>query len=128
MLFTWKKIPTGYEYNTTDEEVFGSITFRYHEKLEPDMCDDIVSAIMKHPGKAETIEGTIDLPDGELSYTFKKKPLWDKDDTTSIEIKRADIRFKAMSLLKGLATMPSSVISFCRRFVVAFREAFRRAK
>jgi|GEM_PF-5163021 len=128
MLFTWKEIPTGYEYHTEDQEVFGAITFRYHKELEPGICDDIVSALLKHPSQAELIEGTIDLPDGELTYTFKKKLTWDKIDTTSTEIKKLDRLTRLRHILTRWASAPWRITSFCTRFARAFREALRRTR
>lgn len=130
MLFVWKETKDGYEYTTEDQEVFGKVMFRYHEKIEPDMCDDIVAAIMKHPSNEQFVSGTIDLPDGELYYEFNKKSQWEdikkgqESTSTSTPKPGSDSR---VSLLLILLTPITRTCNWLMKFVAAFREAIRKA-
>lgn len=131
MLFTEKKVTIEnieyWEYSTTD--VFGTITFQYVEKVEPSLCDDVVVALLKLPHTAETIEGTIDLPKGDLHYEFKRRPQWEKindQDDTPTETRKRGSSLLA-NILWTLVRPITGTYSWCKKFVAAFKEAVQKA-
>lgn len=129
MLFTFKTLPSGFEYNTTDEDVFGSITFRSKVELVPEECDDIVSTLLKDTSGAELVKGELILPREagtvSIDYEFKKKPQWELV-TTNTKANEQEKSGHLQRLLKNLVSAPQRTTSSLVKFVVAFREAYKR--
>ncbi|RKZ11064.1 hypothetical protein DRQ25_00975 [Candidatus Fermentibacteria bacterium] len=127
MLFQEKKIKEGYWYRVQD--IFGEAEIRANKQLDKETLDEIVSGLLKLDMSAGLIEGNDkDKKRGlEISYQFKPAPMWSDDDeddkcenipTSTSEPEKEYIPTKR-SMTK--------IISWLRRFVVAFLEAFKKA-
>jgi hypothetical protein len=128
MLFAEKKITDGFNYWT--EDVFGEVTIDSNLKLDAKMLDRITLLILKQEPGAETVNGEVRHDKGVVSYTLKRAPQWaDLDDEelgeeickntpTSILERAKGIIVNALLMIPGF--------SWCKRFVEAFLEAWRR--
>lgn len=133
MQFTEQKIEHGqdgggvhteYEYKTVD--IFGEVIITSSTKLGPEMLDDIVHLLLTQNVNAETIKGEVKHKDGVVRYTFKRAPQWSDDNEdeeicsdTPTSTQRPDIGFTPIGRFADRA------ISWCARFVAAFREAWK---
>lgn len=120
MLFTEEKKKDGYQYRT--EDVFGTATIESDNKLSGEILDDIIYAMLEKAGvSAETVKGGIETPKGNITFTLDKAPAWEdicENTPTSTKTQEKE------SILTHLLRMIG--INYLKRFVAAFRQAWRR--
>jgi hypothetical protein len=141
MIFLEKKTKKGYTYKV--EDVFGEIeivsTTRLVKKIKDEdtgeekedgsLLDDMVLLLLRENLSAEIVTGEVVHDEGKVSYTFKRAPLWSEDDEedelcedTPTSTKKPAKEFILISqLIKRVLNWP-------KRFVEAFREAWKKAK
>ena len=134
MLFTEKRAKENWEYWT--EDVFGTVTINSTTKLDAKMLDRITLLILKQEPGAETVNGEVRHDTGVVSYTLKRRPRWEdlEDEELSEEICKntptsTSETEEEYTARKGLPTwiyVPDHILSWCKRFVGAFLEAWRR--
>lgn len=128
MLFAEKKITDGFNYWT--EDVFGEVTIDSTVKLDGKMLDKITMLILKQEPGAETVKGEVRHDDGVVSYTLKRAPQWQDDDEDEREEEICkNTPISILERAKGIIVTALLMIpgfKWCRRFAVAFLEAWRR--
>jgi hypothetical protein len=124
MIFQEKKNKNGYTYKV--EDVFGTIMIDSSVKLEPGILDDLVVLLLKTNMSAKIITGEVKHKTGVVQYRFERAPLWDNNDepceNTPISTPEPASAFTPTHRLR----LP--ILSWCRRFAEAFREAWRKGK
>lgn len=126
MLFLERKQKNGFTYDL--EDIFGTLHIESEKQLDKDLLDGMVVLLLKQTYTAQRVEGDIKTPVGKVSYTFTKRPQWEDDDEkepckdTPTSTKRPE----KGSTPKYRSTIP--VLNWFKRFVVASREAWRKAK
>lgn len=78
MIFQEKKTDTGYNYRV--EDIFGEIMIDAPSQLKGEILDEVVVLLLRGQQTAQTITGKVAVPDGTLTYTFVKRPLWEDDE------------------------------------------------
>ena len=124
MIFQERKQPND-EYTYNVEDVFGTAHIESSVKLTGDILDGIVMVLLKQNIAAEEIRGEVKHDKGVVQYVFKKRPQWEDDEpepcndthTSTNEPASASIRTRLLRI---------PALSWCKRFVVAFREAWRK--
>jgi len=126
MIFAEQKTETGYIYDV--EDVFGRIHLESDTKLPGDTLDDVVVFLLGSKSQAARIEGSATHGDSTIAYTFDRTALWSEDDedtetctSTPTSTQEPESEPTATNRSKRKAT------SWYRRFVVAFREAWKKA-
>lgn len=121
MIFLEKKTDQGFNYEVQD--VFGKMSIDSTIKLAGDLLDDLVVLIMKQGPGAETVNGEVKHDKGVVSYTFKRAPKWEDDDEPC-ENSPTSTKEPA-NVFTAIVRWMRNVWSWYKRFVVAFREAWR---
>lgn len=127
MIFAERKTDTGYNYVV--DEVFGTISIDSTVKLDGDKLDALTMLLLHQGGSAKEITGTVEHDTGTVSYTFTKRSQWSEGDDM-IELCNTDIPTKTEKQAKPSTAIPHCVTliySWCRRFVGAFLEAWRKS-
>lgn len=123
----WKK--PGFEYYGAG--VFGDMTVHSNKPLDGDKLDGIMGLLLKDGSKAQHVNGTIKVAeDHVVSYKFTKNLQWGEEtvnvpkpcENTSTSTKEQ----KSESTQTKSSTAKSS--NWFKRFVVAFREAWKSTK
>lgn len=136
MRYLEHKTDEGYRYE--NEDVFGKITIESTEKLDGLILDNMVGLILRENTGAKLIEGTVKHSKGIVKYTFEKIPAWEDDD----EEKPKEEDKQKEEPCENLPTStkepekeytqtkssPIRILSWCRRFAEAFREAWKKSK
>ena len=125
MIYQEKKLKAGYSYKL--EEIFGTVTIKSSKRLKGELLDDLIVLMLKNKAKTETITGTIKHNEGEVSYTFKRAPLWSEDDEKPCENTPTSTN-KPASVFIAIKSYPVSVLRWFKRFGAAFRAAWKRAR
>ena len=126
MLFREQKIETGWQYDIDD--VFGSAWIKSSQKLDADTLDSLIMVIMKHEPGAGEVNGSVEVTeDHTITYYLKRTPIWSEDDEPLCENSRTLTQEQA-----GVPTTTALLLTrtfIClRRFVSAFREAWRKSR
>lgn len=124
MIFQERKTDTGYTYDV--EDVFGTIHIESSAQLEPAVLDDMVVLLLKQNLTAQTIEGTVRHKDVTVGYTFKRAALWEEDDEQQ---PCDDTPTSTPAQATVSIAIPRSLLTvwyWCKRFVEAFREAWKK--
>jgi hypothetical protein len=122
MIFQEKKVTTGYTYDVQD--VFGTIHIESGVQLEPDILDGMVVLLLKQNITAQTINGTVKHAQGVVSYTFTRAPLWEDDKEPCESTPTSTDTPESASTRTPRS--PATIWYWCKRFVGAFREAWRK--
>lgn len=125
MLFKEKETEEGFAYSVTD--VFGTIDIYAEEKLDGELLDDIVYAILDTTGTiVSDIGGNIATPKGEIEFEFDAKDAWQEDNEEELcENTPTSTLIRAKEfILTNLRKVP--VISSLVKFVEVFRKAWKR--
>lgn len=127
MLFQERKTNTGYEYKV--EDVFGSITIESEQKMSGDLLDEIVVILLRKNISAQTVTGEFKLTRGKVNYTFVKAPMWEEDEEVKTPCEDTPTSTKeTVSLFTRMSRSLTLTLAWCRQFVVAFQEAWKKAK
>lgn len=122
MIFQERKTETGYHYRC--EDIFGEVDIETEAKLEAGLLDDVVSFLLKQNLSAREVKGEATTEAGLIKYRFVKADQWSDDDEDACDdTPTSKSEQESGSLLTWLSSMP--IIGWCRKFVVAFREAWR---
>lgn len=124
MIFQERKLETGFTYDV--EDVFGKIHIDSPTKLEPDILDEMVVLLLKRNLTAETITGEVKHKDGVVAYTFKRAPMWEDDKEPCESTHTSTPKQENASTPTRRLGIP--ILSWCKRFVVAFREAWKKGR
>ncbi len=124
MIFAERKIESGFTYEV--EDIFGTISIESDKKLTGDILDDMVLLLLRQNGNAGEISGEVKHDGGIVKYVFKKRPIWEKDEETPCESTPTSIP-KQESASTRILHLPRSILSWFKRFVGAFLEAWRKA-
>lgn len=125
MLFREQKNGPGWQYDIDD--LFGSASIHSDLQLDADKLDALIMVIMKHePGAAE-VNGSVKVTeDHTITYQLKRTPMWSDDEPKPCE--------STPTLTQKQASEPTPtrhyltrLLNWSRRFVVAFREAWRKS-
>lgn len=125
MIFQERKKEAGYTYDV--EDVFGTIHIESTTKLDGDTLDEMVMVLLKQNLPAQTVTGEVKHKSGTVAYTYVKRPLWEEDEEEKKpceNIPTSTKKQESASTATPHFTVP--IWSWCKRFVVAFREAWRK--
>lgn len=126
MIFQEKKIENGYHYKV--EDIFGVVEMTANTKLDKELLDDMVVHLLAQNIQAETVTGKVSAGDTTVEYVFKKAPIWSEIDeeipceNTPISTKRTVSESIVIALCRVTGW------NWSRKFVAAFREAWRNAR
>lgn len=132
MVFTEQKTKKGYKYKV--EDVFGVITIESDAKLNGDTLDGMVVLLLRTDGKASISTGKVETKTGIVTYRFEKRATWepgneDEDfkvfkpcESTPTSTKKQESEDTATNRSRV------NIWSWCKRFVVAFQEAWKKTK
>ena len=128
MLFQERKIETGYHYRV--EDVFGTVDIDSPTKMNADILDDMVVLLLGQKLGAKEVSGSVKHEDGEVTYKFVKADMWSEpEEETPCENTPTSTKEQASeSHLLSLLNFPKKIgntWSWCKRFVEAFREAWK---
>lgn len=70
MLFTEKKLSTGFEYH--NEDYYGTLDIESPHRLDGNLLDKIVLQLMNRLSHSGDI--------GDITYTLTRKPMWDDEE------------------------------------------------
>lgn len=125
MVFQEKKTEQGYEY--TVEDVFGKIEIASSQQLTGEILDDMVVLLLRKNLNAEVVTGEVKHKGGVVTYKFHRASTWSEDDEEPCEnTPTSTEKQESGSTATNRWRVP--ILSWCRRFAVAFREAWRSAK
>lgn len=127
MIFQERKKDNGFIY--TVEDIFGTITIDSETKLEPGILDDLVMVLLRQNITAGEINGEVKTKSGVVNYSFVKRPMWENDEED--ETQCTDIPTSTnepASLFIQIRQLMIRTLAWCRQFVVAFQEAYRKTK
>lgn len=130
MVFAEQKTETGFTYDC--EDVFGTIHIESPKKLDAGILDDMTVVLLRIKGGAQTVQGNIETQEGLVSYTFTKRAPWEEDDEENnqeipCENTHTSTSERA-SAYTAIAHRLANTFNWCRRFVEAFREAWKRGQ
>jgi hypothetical protein len=129
MIFQERKTEAGWAYKV--EDVFGVIDIESSEQLDGDTLDAMVVLLQGQNISAQTVEGTVQHAGGVVTYKFVKAPQWSDDDTAPLPELCIDTHTSIKKRVSGFIVKLLSMIpgfNWCKRFVVAFLEAWRSIK
>ena len=115
----------------TIDEIFGKLVITSTTELTKEKIDDIAALLIHSPGPLHQ-DGKVSLPDGhEVSYVFDRAPIWSEDDEdNTIEICKSTptSTSETAGAFIAIIRLPIRTWNWCRKFVAAFLEAWRKAK
>lgn len=128
MIFQERKTETGFHYKV--EDVFGTVDIESDAKLTPDLLDDMVVLLLGQNLSAKEVSGTVKHDGGTVAYKFVKADMWSEpEEETPCENTPTSTKEQASeSPLLYLLNFPKRIEntwSWCKRFVGAFREAWK---
>ena len=123
MIFQERKTKEAFTYDL--EDVFGTLHIESSVKLDAGILDDMVVLMLRQNIKAETINGEIEHEGKKIRYTFKRASKWEDDEKEPCESTPTSTQKPASaSTVTRLLRIP--ILSWCKRFAEAFREAWKR--
>lgn len=90
------------------------------------MLDDMVLLILKQDAPAQTVEGTVKTKKGDVLYRLVRTGAWGNEEDTCKNTHTSTRKQVKESIVTSLLKM--SGLSWCKRFVEAFRRAYRSMK
>ena len=123
MIFQETKTEKGFHYRC--EDIFGEVELNTESKLEAGLLDDVVSFLLRQNLSAKEVTGEVETEAGKVAYRFVKADLWSEDDEKEPcdDTPTSKSAQENGSLVTFLFSIP--ILRWCRKFVVAFREAWR---
>jgi len=133
MIFKEKKTQEGYQYQC--EDVFGHVELVSSTRLDGDMLDSVVSLLLKQNLSAEKIEGEVKHDKGFVKYVLTPENTWKEseehdDDESWNDTPTSTKQPESASTARGISLIANALRGawrWSRKFVEAFREAWRKA-
>ena len=129
MQYQEKKISKGYEYYGAG--VFGEMEVVSTQKLDGDKLDGIMALLVKGKDRAQTVNGEIKISeDHTVTYKFTKNLQWGEEKILPpepCEDTHTETNEQGKSSTQTSHAI-AKICNWCRRFVEAFREAWRNSQ
>jgi hypothetical protein len=126
MLFLERKKKTGYQYDV--EDIFGKIHLESSTQLPADILDEIVGLLLRQNISAGKVEGEVKHGEGIITYEFTKEPIWSDDDEEEPCENTPTSTSKQERGSNPILRWIRKTTNWLRRFVEAFREAYKKTK
>jgi len=123
MIFIETKKEQGFTYKL--EDIFGTLVVESAVKLEAGVLDEMVVLLLRSNVQAGELRGEVEYKGQKVKYQFKKAENWTDDEEESCEnISTSTSKQESESTRTSI--WPIHTWSWCKRFVGAFREAWKK--